>query len=238
MSEAMRPLVLAGSGALDRRHPPAVDPALVRPPAAHRTAASLQPRRHGGRRPARGCSRSRRSETSSVPCRAGSANRWLASSVCTRTSPPAWPASTRRSTSRRSGSGSSAGRSVRSAPPESSPSAPAVPPAVAVLFLVGAPLLGFLIVEQSVSRASQRWQRHILLELPVVSEQIGMLLSAGFSLGTAINRVASRGSGCCAQDLRSCAAGSSKVSVRPRRCRSGPICRGCRPSSGSSRCSR
>ena len=46
---------------------------------------------------------------------------------------------------------------------------------------LGAPLLGFLIVEQSVSRASQRWQRHILLELPVVSEQIGMLLSAGFS---------------------------------------------------------
>lgn len=77
-----------------------------------------------------------------------------------------------------------------------------LPPAVAALFLLGAPLLGFLIVEESVSRASQRWQRHILLELPVVSEQIGMLLSAGFSLGTAINRVASRGSGCCARDLQ------------------------------------
>jgi tight adherence protein C len=77
-----------------------------------------------------------------------------------------------------------------------------MPPALALLFVIGAPLLGFLVVEQSVSRASQQWQRRVLLELPVVSEQLGMLLSAGFSLGTAINRVASRGSGCCAQDLR------------------------------------
>jgi Flp pilus assembly protein TadB len=77
-----------------------------------------------------------------------------------------------------------------------------IPPAASVLFVLGGPLLAFLVVEQSVSRASQRWQRHVLLELPVVSEQLGMLLSAGYSLGTAVSRVATRSSGCCAQDLR------------------------------------
>jgi Flp pilus assembly protein TadB len=76
------------------------------------------------------------------------------------------------------------------------------PAAIALLFLLGAPLFAFLVVEQSVSRASQRWQRHVLLELPVVSEQIGMLLSAGYSLGAAIDRVGTRSAGCCAQDLR------------------------------------
>jgi Flp pilus assembly protein TadB len=76
------------------------------------------------------------------------------------------------------------------------------PAAVALVFLLGAPVLAFLVIEQSVSRASERWQHHVRLELPVVSEQLGMLLSAGYSLGAAINRVASRGTGCCAQDLQ------------------------------------
>jgi Flp pilus assembly protein TadB len=75
------------------------------------------------------------------------------------------------------------------------------PAPVALIFVLGAPVLAFLVVEQSVSRASERWQRHLRLELPVVSEQLGMLLSAGYSLGAAVNRVASRGTGCCAQDL-------------------------------------
>ena len=35
----------------------------------------------------------------------------------------------------------------------------------------------------------------------MISEQIGMLLSAGYSLGTALDRVARRGTGACAQDL-------------------------------------
>jgi Flp pilus assembly protein TadB len=76
------------------------------------------------------------------------------------------------------------------------------PAAVALVFLLGAPVLAFLVIEQSVSRASERWQRHVRLELPVVSEQLGMLLSAGYSLGAAIHRVASRGTGCCARDLQ------------------------------------
>ena len=70
------------------------------------------------------------------------------------------------------------------------------------LFLVGSPLLSFLVLEHRVASASARWQRRIFLELPVVSEQLGMLLSAGYSVGAALNRLAKRGHGACATDLR------------------------------------
>jgi Flp pilus assembly protein TadB len=78
----------------------------------------------------------------------------------------------------------------------------ALPPAVALLFLVGAPALVFLIVEQRLASASNDWQRRLLLELPVVAEQLGMLLSAGYSLGGALNRIGMRGHGACGSDLR------------------------------------
>jgi Flp pilus assembly protein TadB len=78
----------------------------------------------------------------------------------------------------------------------------APPPAVAALFVAGSPLLAFLVVEQQLARESARWQRRIVLELPVVSEQLGMLLAAGYSLGAALNRIAARGHGACALDLR------------------------------------
>ncbi|MCU1453760.1 MAG: hypothetical protein JWN46_1906 [Acidimicrobiales bacterium] len=77
------------------------------------------------------------------------------------------------------------------------------PPAVVGLLLVlGTPLLAFLLIEQRVAAASARWQQRLFLELPVISEQIGTLLSAGHSLGSALARIADRGSGTCAQDLR------------------------------------
>jgi Flp pilus assembly protein TadB len=77
------------------------------------------------------------------------------------------------------------------------------PPApIALLFVVGAPALAFLAREQQLAGASARWQEQLALELPVVSEQLGMLLGAGYSLGSALNRIASRGSGACATDLR------------------------------------
>lgn len=76
-------------------------------------------------------------------------------------------------------------------------------PALFTLFaIVAAPLLTFLVLEQQLAAASARWQQHLFLELPVVCEQIGMLLSAGHSLGGALTRVASRGQGSCARDLR------------------------------------
>ena len=75
-------------------------------------------------------------------------------------------------------------------------------PALVVLLLLGSPVLAFLILEQQVATASQRWRRRLFLELPVVSEQLAMLLSAGFSLGAALNRLAARGHGTCAHDLQ------------------------------------
>ena len=76
------------------------------------------------------------------------------------------------------------------------------PAALGVLFVLGAPLLAFLLVEQALATASARWQERIFLELPVVSEQLGMLLSAGWSLGAAVNRLAARSHGTCGRDLR------------------------------------
>ncbi len=77
------------------------------------------------------------------------------------------------------------------------------PPApMAALVVVGLPLLAFLLVEQGLARRSTRWQRRLFLELPVVSEQLGMLLSAGYSLGAALARLSRRSDGAVAQDLR------------------------------------
>jgi Flp pilus assembly protein TadB len=77
------------------------------------------------------------------------------------------------------------------------------PPAfIALLFVFGAPVLGHLLVEQGLVRSARRWQRRLFLELPVVSEQLGMLLSAGFSVGAGLNRLAETGSGACARDLQ------------------------------------
>jgi tight adherence protein C len=76
------------------------------------------------------------------------------------------------------------------------------PPApVALLFILSGPLLGFLIPEQQVAAASDAWRRRLTLELPVVAEQLAMLLSAGYSLGAALNRLAARGSGNVSRDL-------------------------------------
>jgi tight adherence protein C len=73
---------------------------------------------------------------------------------------------------------------------------------VALLLIVTGPLIGFLVVEQRLAAESQAWQRRVFLELPVVAEQLGMLLSAGYSLGSALGRLAARGKGACGRDLR------------------------------------
>ena len=75
-------------------------------------------------------------------------------------------------------------------------------PLAALLLLAGSPVLAFLVLEQQLAAASERWRRRLFLELPVVSEQLAMLLSAGYSLGSALNRLAARGHGACALDLQ------------------------------------
>lgn len=76
-----------------------------------------------------------------------------------------------------------------------------LPVPVGVLFVLGAPFLAFLMIEKEIGDASEDWQRRIELELPIVAEQFGMLLSAGYSLGGAIDRISRRGRGCCSRDL-------------------------------------
>jgi tight adherence protein C len=74
-------------------------------------------------------------------------------------------------------------------------------PVALVLILTG-PLIGLLVVEQRLAAESQAWQRRVFLELPVVAEQLGMLLSAGYSLGAGLGRLANRGKGACGRDLQ------------------------------------
>ena len=68
--------------------------------------------------------------------------------------------------------------------------------------VLGGASLGFLLVEQRLASRSAVWQQRVFLELPVVAEQLGMLLSAGYSLGAGLNRLANRGAGAIGQDLR------------------------------------
>ncbi|HVM00803.1 MAG TPA: type II secretion system F family protein [Egibacteraceae bacterium] len=72
---------------------------------------------------------------------------------------------------------------------------------VGLAMIAGLPLLAFLLLEQHVVAASERWKRRIFLELPVVSEQLAMLVSAGFSLSAALGRIAGRGHGAIQHDL-------------------------------------
>lgn len=76
---------------------------------------------------------------------------------------------------------------------------PALP---GLLVVLGGPALAFLAQEQRIAAASARWQRRLFLELPVVAEQLALLLSAGWSLTSALHRLAARGTGACAADLR------------------------------------
>jgi len=75
---------------------------------------------------------------------------------------------------------------------------PAVPTAILV---VGGPSLAVLVLEQQLASSARDRQRRVFVELPVVAEQLGMLLSSGYSLGAACNRIAGRGSGVVAHDL-------------------------------------
>lgn len=75
---------------------------------------------------------------------------------------------------------------------------PLVPSAVVVAAAGGA---AFLRAEQRLGDAVTARHEQLRLELPVVAEQLGMLLGAGWSLGGAMNRIAVRGQGVAADDL-------------------------------------
>jgi Flp pilus assembly protein TadB len=76
-----------------------------------------------------------------------------------------------------------------------------LPGVIALGFLVGSPLCAFLVVEQQLAVRSERHKQHVFLELPIVAEQLAMLLGAGYSLGSALHRLGERGKGACGADL-------------------------------------
>lgn len=73
------------------------------------------------------------------------------------------------------------------------------PPLLVLITLVTAPTLAYLITEAQLTQQSQRWQAELTAELPIVIEQLGMLLSTGSSLSGAIQRIGARGAGRCAE---------------------------------------
>jgi tight adherence protein C len=58
-----------------------------------------------------------------------------------------------------------------------------------------------LTIEQRLARRSEQWQHATARELPVISEQLAMLLNAGFSVGAGLQRLTERSRGCMARDL-------------------------------------
>ena len=75
-------------------------------------------------------------------------------------------------------------------------------PAAAVLLVLPAGAIGaYSATEMQLNRECRRFEERRTLEMPVVAEQLAMLVSAGYSLGSALGRVASRGSGSCARDI-------------------------------------
>jgi Flp pilus assembly protein TadB len=76
------------------------------------------------------------------------------------------------------------------------------PPALGLAGVAGGGAFGFLVVEHRLAGRSAAWQAQTAQELPVVAEQLGMLVSAGYSLGAAIQRLAHRGAGAVGRDLQ------------------------------------
>lgn len=74
--------------------------------------------------------------------------------------------------------------------------------ASALVLVLAPPVATALSLENSVNSEAARYQSLVLRELPVVAEQLGMLLSAGYSLAAGLNRVAHRGRGAVSRDLR------------------------------------
>lgn len=74
-------------------------------------------------------------------------------------------------------------------------------PVVAVAAILGLPVLGALVEERRLDHAVEDRRARRRDELPVVTEQLGLLLSAGYSIPSALNRLAQRGDGAIASDL-------------------------------------
>ena len=76
-----------------------------------------------------------------------------------------------------------------------------LPAGVVLAGMPMAALGAYGLTEWFLSRNCRRCEEHRVLELPVVAEQLAMLVAAGHSLGSALSRIASRGRGVVAMDI-------------------------------------
>jgi tight adherence protein C len=74
-------------------------------------------------------------------------------------------------------------------------------PLVGMFVVLGPPTLAALLDEQRLDASIAARRRRLQLELPVVAEQLAILIDAGYSLAAALARVGRRGDGVAAQDL-------------------------------------
>ena len=75
-------------------------------------------------------------------------------------------------------------------------------PLLAVALVLALPLGWVFVDEQILTAKVADRRRRLQLELPVVAEQLGILLSGGYSLPASLSRLARRGSGVAADDLQ------------------------------------
>lgn len=75
------------------------------------------------------------------------------------------------------------------------------PAAWAIGMSTAAAALVFMVLEQRLTRAVEHHGRQLEAELPVVAEQLGILLGAGYSTTVALQRVAARGTGAASTEL-------------------------------------
>lgn len=73
--------------------------------------------------------------------------------------------------------------------------------AFALVVLAGTPILVALTEEQRLESAVEQRCEQTEAELPVIAEQMAVLLAAGMSLGATLDRIASRGNGVVASEL-------------------------------------
>lgn len=75
-------------------------------------------------------------------------------------------------------------------------------PLLSAALVLGAPALTLLAHEHSVTLAGERRQQRLSAELPVMAEQLGLLVSAGYSVTGALTRLSQRSGGIAATELQ------------------------------------
>jgi tight adherence protein C len=73
--------------------------------------------------------------------------------------------------------------------------------ALTAFVMTGAPAVACLLHEQTLTRAAALRRRQLAAELPLLAEQLGLLLSAGYSVTGSLARVVSRSRGAASSDI-------------------------------------